>query len=264
MQGDVRSFGEIASAFVKNPLGIIALFIVLIYGFASLVTAFGSSLNSSERMPLIYFLVLFPVLVLSVFAWLVSRHSAKLYGPSDYRDEDNYIRMQLAAAASLAAATMRSGSSIEEKDLSEIVSSVRNATIHNLHLDKSSWRNRILWVDDRPENNVYTRGAFEAIGLSFSLALSTNEALDILMHNKFAAIISDMGRQEGPREGYVLLETLRNNGDHTPFFIYAGSNLQEHKLEAQKCGAQGSTNNPQELFQLVTRTIIQQFANQRN
>ena len=63
----------------------------------------------------------------------------------------------------------------------------------------------MLWVDDRPENNVYERQAFEEQGLHFRLALSTEEALQILKQEKFAAIISDMGRKEGPKEGYVLL-----------------------------------------------------------
>ncbi len=91
----VKSFGDTAKSLARNPLGIIALFIVLVYGFASLVTAFAGSFNTGERLPLIWFLVLFPVLVLGVFAWLVSRHGGKLYGPSDYRDEGNYVKVQL-------------------------------------------------------------------------------------------------------------------------------------------------------------------------
>jgi hypothetical protein len=95
MIGDLKTFGDTAKGLAKNPLGIIALFIVLVYGFAALVTAFSASLSESDRLPLIWFLVLFPVLVLAVFSWLVSRHAGKLYAPSEYRDEENYIRMQL-------------------------------------------------------------------------------------------------------------------------------------------------------------------------
>ncbi len=123
-----------------------------------------------------------------------------------------------------------------------------------------SWRNRVLWVDDRPENNVYERHAFEAAGLTFTLALSTQEALEILERNKFASIISDMGRREGPREGYVLLDELRGRGDRTPFFIYAGSNLPKHKREATDHGGQGSTNDAQELFQMVTAVVLERTA----
>jgi hypothetical protein len=92
---DLKQLGYFAKGLSRNPLGIIALFIVLVYGFAALVTTFSGSLSWSERLPLIWFLVLFPVLVLAVFSWLVSRHGGKLYAPSDYRNEENYIRMQL-------------------------------------------------------------------------------------------------------------------------------------------------------------------------
>jgi hypothetical protein len=67
-----------------------------VYGFASLVTAFAGSFTSAERLPLIYFLIAFPILVLGVFAWLVSKHSGKLFAPSDFKDEGNYVRMQMA------------------------------------------------------------------------------------------------------------------------------------------------------------------------
>lgn len=42
---------------------------------------------------------------------------------------------------------------------------------------KSKNEKRILWVDDRPENNVYERNILEKYGLVFSLALSTQQAL---------------------------------------------------------------------------------------
>jgi prokaryotic YEATS domain len=86
-----RTFGKTASALSKNPLGIIALFIVLVYGLASMVTVFSGTLPPPERLPLIYFLVLFPVLVLGVFGWLVSQHPRVLYGPSDFRNEAHYV-----------------------------------------------------------------------------------------------------------------------------------------------------------------------------
>lgn len=46
-------FGKTAESLARNPLGIIALFIVLIYGFASIVVVFGSNLQSGERVPLV-------------------------------------------------------------------------------------------------------------------------------------------------------------------------------------------------------------------
>ena len=111
----------------------------------------------------------------------------------------------------------------------------------------------ILWVDDRPDNNLYEKKAFESIGYIIKIALSTDEALSLLDKISYSAIISDMGRVEGPREGYKLLEALRRFDKITPFFIYAGSNAPEQKKEAAHRGAQGSTNNPQELFDLVSK-----------
>jgi len=87
----LTEFGKTATKLTHNPLGIIALFIVLVYAFASLVVGFGASLEPSQKTPLIWFLVLFPVLVLIIFAWLVSQHHMKLYAPTDYRDEKLFI-----------------------------------------------------------------------------------------------------------------------------------------------------------------------------
>ena len=125
----------------------------------------------------------------------------------------------------------------------------------NFNKQISNARPRILWVDDKPENNVYERRAFEAQGIEIGIALSTSEAMERLKINGFSAIISDMGRKEGASEGYVLLEELRTSGNNTPFFIYAGSNSSEHKKMAIERGAQGSTNNAQELYHMVMERI---------
>jgi hypothetical protein len=91
MKNSVTEFGKTAQGLAKNPLGIIALFIVLIYGFACLVVGVSGHLQSIERLPIIWFMVIFPVIVLGVFAWLVSRHHKKLYAPSDYKDESHFL-----------------------------------------------------------------------------------------------------------------------------------------------------------------------------
>jgi CheY-like chemotaxis protein len=117
------------------------------------------------------------------------------------------------------------------------------------------WRRRILWVDDRPGNNAFEREVFESFGLEFDLALSTDEALGRLRRSRYGAIISDMGRNEGPREGYRLLEAVRAFDKATPFFIYAGSNAPQYKREAVERGAQGSTNIANELVEMVTQAL---------
>jgi CheY-like chemotaxis protein len=118
-----------------------------------------------------------------------------------------------------------------------------------------AWRRRILWVDDRPDNNVHERQVFESLGLTFDLALTTDEGLERLRNSRYGAIISDMGRREGPREGYRLLDAVRAYDTVTPFFIYAGSNAPEHKREAASHGAQGSTNRADDLVDMVTQAL---------
>jgi len=122
------------------------------------------------------------------------------------------------------------------------------------------WQNHVLWVDDRPDNNIYERHVFEGMGLTFSLALSTDEALGKLSEQRFAAIISDMGRREGSREGYVLLDALRQRGDQTPFFVYTGSKTPEYQKEVLEHGGQGCTNTAKELFKMVIRSINSEAA----
>lgn len=78
----------------RNPLSIIGLFISLVYGCACLVFSQGMTyLNgSNERLPLIWFVVVFPLIILAVFTYLVIKHRFKLYGPSDFQNEDNFFR----------------------------------------------------------------------------------------------------------------------------------------------------------------------------
>jgi len=194
----------------------------------------------------------------------ILKHSAE----SKTKDASSYVRDMtvdqlqdlIGGAVSLATAMAKpSGQAAAPADVSRAAKSVVEAMQHVNEAARTSSTQpqpkHILWVDDRPDNNTYERAAFEAMGYSFTLALSTNEALQMLSNKTFDAIISDMGRREGPREGYVFLEAIRSRGDKTPFFIYAGSNAPKHKHEAALHGAQGSTNSAQELFELVSRSI---------
>ena len=250
-----REFGDVAKGLSRNPFGIIALFIVLVYGLASLVTIFSGSMTPSERAPIIYFLVVFPLVVLGVFAWLVSSHSDKLFAPSDFRNEENYLRAKLSAAVSLGAASTKNPDAASIGDVERIVRTVQRLPAESNALIGDG-RYQIIWVDDRPENNVYERRAFESLGIEFTLSLNTRDALERLSKQKFAAVISDMGRKEGPREGYALLDSMRKRGDKTPLFFYAASNAPEHKRETREHGGQGCTNDADELFEMVTRVVI--------
>lgn len=114
---------------------------------------------------------------------------------------------------------------------------------------------KVLWVDDYPGNNYYERSLLEALDIRFTISTSTEDALERVSGNNYNVIISDMGRPPDSRAGYTLLKKLQQRGIHTPFIIYAGSNLPEHKAETKRQGGFGTTNNPKELFQLVIDAI---------
>lgn len=88
------SFLRNSTGLTRNPLGIIALFISLIYGFACLVlsTSIDNLRSNCERLPLIWFIILFPVVILIAFIYLVINHHEKLYAPSDFREDDSFIQ----------------------------------------------------------------------------------------------------------------------------------------------------------------------------
>ena len=254
MEGhSVKDFGTTARGLARNPLGIIALFIVLVYGLASLVVITGPSLGEPEKLTLVYFLVFFPVLVLFVFTWLVAFRSGQLFAPADFKNEENYIemqRMRYAAIASLAI-VKRDDAHIS---VPSMVKSVETAV--NLAKDGSDnpW---VLWVDDKPENNIYEREALSSIGVSFILAETTENALEVLDDRTFAAIISDMGRPDSNRAGYILLDTIRERGNRTPLFFYArGGWKPQYQVETLKHGGQGCTNDGQKLFEMITSTVF--------
>ena len=253
----VGNLVEVAQRMARNPLGIIGLFIVLVYGLASVVAILADSLTVTERLPLIYFLVLYPVLVLMAFVWLVRNHSNKLYGPGDFVDEDNFMRLhnaELETAVALGAAKAKTQGLTRDLSVHEIVRAIRVAAPARPGPEERR-KASILWVDDRPENNTYERQAFEATGLGITLVLTTDQASAELARNQYAAIISDMARVEGAREGYVLLDGLREGGDRTPLFFYTSTNLPEHQQETYEHNGQGCTNDPQELFEMVVKAV---------
>lgn len=260
----LKTFGDIAKGLARNPIGIIALFIVLIYGFASLVVGFSGNLTSAERLPIVWFLVFFPVVVLAAFTWLVSQHHTKLYAPSDYKADDAFLRASqssLEAAVSIGAARAKWAAQNPTEEVSpEEFESFARATAQQIakashHGLREATRKRVLWVDDHPENNVLERQSLASLGIQAKLALSTEEALAELSRSRFDAIISDMGRPPDKRAGYTLLDALRSENDMTPFIIYAGSRAPEHVAEAKQKGALGTTNRPDELFGMVIRAV---------
>ena len=169
-------------------------------------------------------------------------------------------RQQMEAAALLGAATAKSAAAgpgegaVPDEERTREIAGVVDQSVRPGVISKLAQAS-VLWVDDNPSNNRYERRALEALGTRFEISTTTEDALERIESRTYDVIISDMGRPPDNRAGYTLLEQKKGLGDLAPFIIYASSNRPEHKAEARKRGAFGSTNDPQELFQLVVSAI---------
>jgi ActR/RegA family two-component response regulator len=260
MAAELESMAASARHLARNPLGIIALFIVLIYGFASLVVGLSDNLSAGERLPMIWFLLAFPVFVLCIFAWLVSRHHAKLYSPADYRHDSAFIEASVeqveVAAAVRAAAARKLPSNLTTAEFTEEtrLAAHRVAKVVTPNAVRSSRSRRILWVDDHHHENSFERDALHALGFQIVLAETTDEALSMAVSNTFDLVVSDMNRRGEPKAGLSLLTKLRANGVDAQYIIYSALSPAQQS-EAWKRGALGTTNKPDDLVLLALEAV---------
>jgi hypothetical protein len=106
----------------------------------------------------------------------------------------------------------------------------------------------ILWVDDNPNNNVYERMAFEAFGIRFDLALSTDEAMSLLQRNDYDAVISDIARHEGNDAGIRMLHRMARQVNHPIVIFYTWG--YDPEMGTPK-GAWAITDRPDDLMHYV-------------
>lgn len=167
--------------------------------------------------------------------------------------EASVSKVQLQAVAGLAANAAASDAQAHEPPGRAAQEAVEAVTeMLTTRAVKRASKTKILWVDDRPQNNRQLQQSLQALGMTIRLAETTGQAMERLTHERFDLVISDMGRQDEPRAGYALLEKMRNAGIRLPLIFYsAGGNLPEHRRLAREKDAFGSTNNGTELFRLV-------------
>jgi CheY-like chemotaxis protein len=117
----------------------------------------------------------------------------------------------------------------------------------------------ILWVDDNPDYNTNERQAIRNLwkNVQFALARSTDEALKLLTTDpsRFSLVISDMGRPGDREAGFTLLQSMRDAGIDIPTIFYAASANPARNAEAQRLGARGMTNDPNQLLTLVGQAM---------
>jgi CheY-like chemotaxis protein len=105
---------------------------------------------------------------------------------------------------------------------------------------------RILWVDDRPQNNHGECRLLTALGAEVWQVRSTEEALAALPHGRWDLLLSDMGREGVSDAGLQMLKRLPPKSP--PVVFYVG-----HVDESQPVppGAFGIADLPEPLLHLV-------------
>jgi hypothetical protein len=85
------SFKNAAISLARNPLGIIALFLFFIYSVACLTFRFSNNLPEYVIQYFVYFILIYPFIVLIVFYRLVTKHHTKLYAPQDFVNPEHFM-----------------------------------------------------------------------------------------------------------------------------------------------------------------------------
>lgn len=110
----------------------------------------------------------------------------------------------------------------------------------------------VLWVDDKPDNNINEVLMLRDLGLSITQTLSTKNARRYLDRAHFDLVITDIGRDPDRRAGISLLKELRQR--HLPAIVYT-IGLDERAKEAEAAGARDVTWTPAKLLEAVLREI---------
>jgi CheY-like chemotaxis protein len=104
---------------------------------------------------------------------------------------------------------------------------------------------RVLWVDDRPENNAWEREMFRVMGVVITTVESTRSALSCLKQESFDLVISDIHRDN--EDGIDGAKQIRDAVPLLPIVFYIQNLTSSHIPEP----ASGITNEPNELIHLV-------------
>lgn len=153
MSDDLGTFASRATGLSRGPLGILALLIGLFEAIASMVLVVSKNLTPSERLPLVYFIVVFPFVLLGLFGWLVAKHPLNLYPPREYANESNFVSLMSGRLTELRTAWAY-------RDLDFLYLEVLKLGIENPHFVNVELTNRYPEAFDGEERLRYDAYAF--------------------------------------------------------------------------------------------------------
>jgi Putative peptidoglycan binding domain/Effector-associated domain 11 len=116
---------------------------------------------------------------------------------------------------------------------------------------------RVLWIDDRPQNNQQYRDSWsKTLGIYFKLATTSSEAHGYLNNERFDLVISDLGRPGEELTGQITLDIVAKRTPVVFFTNKRGLNLRGTLLGA---GAKEVTNSVGVLSELVREELRKKF-----
>ncbi|MEI8168113.1 MAG: SpoIIE family protein phosphatase [Rhodoferax sp.] len=103
---------------------------------------------------------------------------------------------------------------------------------------------RILLVDDEPLARLILSRPLVEMGYHITMAVSGNDALQILENNNFDLILLDIGMQDG--DGYMVLESLRRSEAvrWVPVIVTSGHQSEAQIMRALELGADDYMTKP--------------------
>lgn len=254
-----------------TPLWVISLFVSL----TEVMTGIAATQTSGGiQVALTAFVIAFPAMIASAFFMILWNKPYVFYPPTEYQRTDvktfveamqRKAEIQNAAVDALPDVIERGADEYRnrpdelllfiQEQLGKLpkLQEAQKGKVETPRLQQKS----ILWVDDKPMNNVYESSVIKRLGASIVFARSTHEAIRFLERDRYDLVISDIHRDEdgksNPSAGYELFETLSKMGMHCPFIFYTGSVARINKDRAR--GIYGAADVPGRLIDLVITAL---------
>ena len=113
----------------------------------------------------------------------------------------------------------------------------------------TSPRGRLLIIDDESELREVLTALLEESASDIKLAANGLEAIDMMKHEQFDAVLSD--EKMPKKSGLEVLKWMRENGLKIPFIIHTGYGQKEIVQEAKRLGVYAFIDKPWDEMTLI-------------